>query len=208
MGIKTVLFVPLILLKTTDEAVEQLRAGVLVIYPTETAYALGADATNERAVRRVFSAKRRTKNKTLPLIVGSWAMASRYGKFSASLKRLAKRYWPGPLTIVVPARGKIARGVLGQARTAALRVSSHHLARTLSQRLHRPIVSTSANLNGQKNIYSVQSLKKSFAKTPHKIYFLSGDTLPRRPPSTIVALKNGMLKVLRQGSIKVKGIRN
>lgn len=195
---------PLVLLKSTTEAVKCLRSGNLVIYPTETAYALGADAANERAVRKVFSAKRRVRNKTLPLIVGSWAMANKYGKFPVPLRRLSKKYWPGPLTVVAPARGNIARSVLGPSRTVAMRLSSHHLAHTLSQRLHRPIVSTSANLSGQKNIYSVQSLKKSFTKTPHKIYFLSGGTLPRRRPSTIVALKNGKLIVLRRGSIRPK----
>lgn len=198
---------PIVFVKSTTAAVRHLRAGHLVIYPTETAYALGADAANNSAVKKVFSVKGRARNKALPLIVGSFAMAQKYGKFSALLKRLAKKYWPGPLTIVVPARGSVAAGVLGKDRTVAMRLSPHQVARALSQRLHSPIVSTSANLSRKKNIYSVQALKKSFAKTPHTIYLLSYGTLRRRRPSTIVALKNGKLIVLRQGAIRVRGIR-
>lgn len=200
---------PLIFLKSTTEAVKHLRAGHLVIYPTETAYALGADITNECAVRKIFRAKGRTKNKALPMIAASLAMAERYGNFSSMLKKLAKKYWPGPLTIVTPAKPKsIAKSVIGKDKTVAIRVSSHSLARLLSQRLGRPLVATSANISGYGNIYSVKSLKKSFAGAPATIYLLSGGTLPRRQPSTIIALKNGKLIVLRRGAIRVKGIRH
>jgi len=201
--------VPLAILKSTTEAVKRLRAGHLVIYPTETAYALGADATNQKATRKIFQVKSRNKSKSLSLIVASLAMAEKYAKFSSSAKQLAKKYWPGPLTIVVPAKTKsIAESVISKDKTVAIRVSSHPLARLLSQRLRHPLVATSANLSGHSNIYSARSLKKSFAGAPETIYLLFGGTLPRRRPSTIVVLKNGKLIVLRQGSIKVKGIRN
>ena len=200
---------PLVPLKNITEAVEQLRAGALLIYPTETAYALGADATNQKSARKIFQVKSRSKNKPLPIIVASLAMAERYGNFSFMSKELAEKYWPGPLTIILTAKKKLLpRSVIGQDGTIAIRVSSHPPARLLARRLGRPIISTSANLSGQGNTYSARTVRKFFSRSPKTIYFLSGGNLPRRRSSTIVALKNGKLMVLRQGSIKTKGIRN
>ena len=143
------------------------------------------------------------------MIAASLVMAEKYAKFSPFAKKLAKKYWPGPLTIVVPAKTKLIAGsVIDKDKTVAIRVSPHSLARLLSQRLGRPLVATSANLSGHSNIYSAKSLKKSFAGAPAIIYFLSGGTLPRRQPSTIVVLKNGKLIMLRRGAVRVKGIRN
>lgn len=196
---------PLINLKSVNEAVIHLQRGDLVIYPTETAYALGADATNAKAIRKIFKIKQRSKNKPLPFIVASLSMAERYVYFSKDLKILAKHHWPGPLTLVAPIKKSQLSGSLNyQGRTAALRVSSNALAKKLSQLLGRPIAATSANISGQGNIYNVSAIRKKFANATDKIYFLSGGTLPRRKPSTIVALKNGKLIVLRHGAVSPK----
>ena len=132
-------------------------------------------------------------------------MAERYVYFSKDLKILAKHHWPGPLTLVAPIKKSQLSGSLNyQGRTAALRVSSNALAKKLSQLLGRPIAATSANISGQGNIYNVSAIRKKFANATDKIYFLSGGTLPRRKPSTIVALKNGKLIVLRHGAVSPK----
>lgn len=159
-------------------AVAHLRSGGLLIYPTETSYALGCDATNTKAVRAIFRLKGRERGKPLPLIVASMAMAERYIQFTPPARRLAKKYWPGPLTLVLASRSRrsstlrrrgagewarVAPGIIAANGTIALRASSHSIARALSRHLGRPIVSTSANRSGCPPSFSARSALNTFA---------------------------------------------
>lgn len=188
------------------KAVEQLKNGGVVIYPTETAYGFGADATKKKAVDLVFKIKRRPKNLTLPIIVGSMKMAEEWGVFNNEAKDLAKKYWPGALTLVVPAKKKLALGCTAKDKTIAIRVSGNETARILSEKLGKPIVATSANLSGQEEIYSVADLKKSFIEIEkNNIYIIDEGILPKRQPSTIVKVgEDKKIEILRQGEIKIK----
>lgn len=184
------------------KAVEILKAGGVVVFPTETAYGLAADATNEKAVRRVFAIKGRGKEKTFPMIAASTAMVEKYAILSPVLKKNVKNNWPGPLTVIIPTHSKneLSKGVV-RGKTIAIRVSSHPIARELSRRLGRPIVSTSANLSEQPACYSIRAAKKQLGDQPD--FYLDVGALPKRKPSTIVTEKNGEIVVLRQGSIKI-----
>ncbi|MEK9182920.1 MAG: L-threonylcarbamoyladenylate synthase [Patescibacteria group bacterium] len=198
--------------------IEYLKNGGVIVYPTETAYALGCDATNQRAVDLVFKLKKRAKSKTLPLIVGSLAMVKKYCQMSAAEERLAKKYWPGALTMILnvlsshsheacprAASGNgnsafLAKGIVAKDGTVAIRVSSNKMARELSRGLGAPLVSTSANLAGEGECYSVNNAKKSFSDS---VIFLDGGRLKKQKPSTIVKIENGKIKILRQGEIKL-----
>lgn len=192
----------LIKLLNINEAIKHLKAGDLVIYPTETAYALGADAINASAIKKIFAVKKRQRHKALPLIISSVAMANHYCKVNKTEKTLIKKYWPGALTVVMNAKKELLpKNVLGLKRTVAMRVSAHKLARELARRLGRPIAATSANISGQDNCYSERALYHQFRYTKTPIYFLSDGTLPKRKPSTIVQIIKGKIKILRQGEI-------
>jgi L-threonylcarbamoyladenylate synthase len=173
-----------------------------VVFPTETAYGLAADATNPKAVARVFAIKGRSKEKSFPLIVADLKMAEKYGWFSPEIKKLVKKHWPGPLTVVLPLRRgvKLPSGAVRDG-TIAVRVSSHPVARALSRWLGRPIVSTSANLSGQPICSSVSAVEKQLGDRPDG--YLDVGRLSRRKPSTIIMEKDGEIIVLRRGSIKV-----
>ncbi len=187
------------------------------MYPTETAYAIGCDATNQQAVDLVFKLKKRVKSKTLPLIAGSLAMVQKYCQMSAIEERLAKKYWPGALTMVLNVApchshengnpAALAKGIVAKDGTVAVRVSSHPLARILSRWLGQPIVSTSANLAGEGECYSLEEVKKQFGCHPERsegsIVLLDGGRLKKQKPSTIVKIVNGKIKILRQGEIKI-----
>lgn len=171
------------------------------MYPTETAYALGCDVANQKAVDLMFKLKKRAKSKTLPLIAGSLAMVKRYCKMSAEEGRLAKRYWPGALTMVLNvAPNQLSKGIVAKDGTVAIRVSSNKMARELSRELGAPLVSTSANLAGEDECYSINDAKKSFSNS---VMFLDGGRLKKQKPSTIVKIIDGKIKILRQGEIKL-----
>jgi len=191
--------------KKISEAVEHLKKGGVIIYPTETAYGLGCDATNQAAVDLIFKIKQRSLDLILPVIVGSLEMAEEWVVLSDQAKELAKKYWPGALTLVVPIKKPFARGCVAKDNTIAIRVSGNKIARTLSQKLDRPIVSTSANLSGQAEIYSVEELHNSLLEVEkNNVFVLDGGVLSKHQPTTIVKISdNEQMQILRQGEIKI-----
>jgi L-threonylcarbamoyladenylate synthase len=188
-----------------QHAVEVLRRGGVVLFPTETAYGLAADATNPRALRRVLEIKGREPGKTPPLIVADFATAREYVEIPDILLPLAKAHWPGALTVVGKVGKGLARGVVRDDGTVAVRVSSHPVARGLSRELGRPIVATSANVSGSPPCYSVRTFLKQLqaASHPEPDAIINVGAIPRRRPSTIVAVKKGSIVVLRQGSVRL-----
>jgi L-threonylcarbamoyladenylate synthase len=134
-----------------EDAVAALRAGRLVILPTETVYGLAADAGDPRAVAQVYAAKGRPSFNPLIAHVADLAAARRIARFDAQAERLAQAFWPGPLTLVLPAAD--AQAVCDLARagldTVAVRAPAHPLARTVLERFGGPVVAPSANRSGR-----------------------------------------------------------
>lgn len=132
-------------------AADLLRDGRLVAFPTETVYGLGADATSDQAVARVFEAKARPRFNPLIVHVADTATARRLGRFGAAAKVLADAFWPGPLTLVVPRADGCPVSLLASAGldTLALRVPAHPVAHALLTETGRPVVAPSANPSGR-----------------------------------------------------------
>jgi len=187
-------------------AVEILKAGGVVVFPTETAYGLAADATNKKAVRRVFAIKGRGQEKTFPLIASDIKMVEKYAVLSPVIKRLIKKYWPGALTVIVGVRHgapQLDPGVI-RSGTVAIRIPDHPMARELAKRLGQPIISTSANVSGEPVCYSIRTVKKQLiGRKTQPDFYLTGGRLKKVKPSTIVMEKDGEVVVLRQGEILI-----
>jgi L-threonylcarbamoyladenylate synthase len=132
-------------------AADAIRRGELVVFPTETVYGLAADALNDDAVRRVFEAKHREENQPLPVQIAGLDHLSRVSSdISKNAELLGKRFWPGPLTMVVKKSEAISDLVSGGLDTVGVRVPDHPVALALLRELGSPIVATSANLSGHK----------------------------------------------------------
>ncbi|MBS0527265.1 MAG: threonylcarbamoyl-AMP synthase [Proteobacteria bacterium] len=133
-----------------EEAARLIRAGQLVAFPTETVYGLGADATNERAVARIFEAKGRPQFNPLISHVLDAAEAQRFVRWSETAEKLAARFWPGPLTLVLPRAQDCAIALLTTAGldTVAIRAPAHPIAQALIRASHLPIAAPSANRSG------------------------------------------------------------
>lgn len=182
-----------------DDAIEALRAGELVVYPTETFYGLGADAFSSAALARLFAVKVRDRANPVGLIAADIAMAfSVADQINPWARRLAEAFWPGPLTIVLPARDGIAQELYGP-DGVAIRVSSNAVARALSAGLGRPITATSANRSGELPATSLKMARKSFGSKV-KVY-LEGGMLTASMPSTVVSVSDETWNVLRPGAI-------
>jgi len=137
-----------------SESIERAAAAVLrgkvVAIPTEARYSLVADPFNLRAVSKVFEAKGREQERSLPLLVADLMMAEELAsEVSARFRMLARHYWPGPLTIIVPASAKVPLRVTGNTGRLAMRQSQSTVAQALIEKINQPLIATSANLSGQ-----------------------------------------------------------
>lgn len=189
-----------------DEALEALSAGNCVVYPTETFYALGADATSASALERLFALKRRETDKPVALIVADLPMARQVAeRIPEAALRLAEKFWPGPLTMVLPARRGLHPALVGPDGGVGLRVSSNPVAHSLVRRFGRPLTATSANLAGRPPASSLEEARAAFGDKV-KVY-LEGGRLGAIPASTVIAFEGkNRFRVLRSGPISESDI--
>jgi L-threonylcarbamoyladenylate synthase len=190
-----------------NEIVEKLKDGKTVVYPTETCYGLGCDATNQAAVNKVFKIKQRQKDKPLLVVVPDEEMAMKYIEWSDTIEQLAQKYWPGPLTIVASTKPNcgLATGVLAEDESAAFRVIDHPVAHELSSALGLPLISTSANISSHQSPYSIEKVLAMFDSHAYQpdLVIDAGDLINKNI-STIVKIEGGVFQVLRQGGLVVK----
>ena len=188
--------------KIITGAVQILKKGGVVMYPTDTAYGLAADIEGGAGIENIFKIKGRIKQKTLPLIAGSRAMADKYVNWTPMGKKLAKKFWPGPLTLVLESR--ISRKHIIKQSKIAIRVPDNKIAQMISKKLGRPITSTSANISGKNECYSVvEFLNQAIGNKRLPDLILDAGKLPKRKPSTIVDATKDQIIVIRKGEINL-----
>jgi len=188
--------------KVITGAVKIIKQGGVVMYPTDTAYGLAADIEGGAGIANIFKIKGRIKQKTLPLIAGSRAMADKYVNWTPMGKKLAKKFWPGPLTLVLESR--ISRKHIIKQSKIAIRVPDNKIAQMISKKLGRPITSTSANISGKNECYSVaEFLNQAIGKKWLPDLILDAGKLPKRKPSTIVDATKDQIIVIRKGEINL-----
>lgn len=205
------------------KALKILRAGGIVAHATETCYGFACDIFNQRALARLYQIKKMPYKQAEPqrgyfinapkgrnlkpvsIMVGNLAMAKKYGIFNKTVIKLAKKYWPGALTIIVK-RKKILPSFFNPGiKTIGIRCPAHKLSRELIKKFGSPLTTTSANISGKSSPYSVTEIKRQFQNQKIKPDFILNDgRLKKNPPSTIVDISQRTLKILRQGDINVK----
>lgn len=189
-----------------SDIVSALTRGEIIVYPTETCYGLGCDATNQAAVDAVYHIKGRREEKPLIVLVKDIEMAKRYAEWNDAAERISRDYWPGAVTIGILARegAALPRGVAAEDGTIALRVSPHPFVRSLFSAWDRPLVSTSANLSGGENIYDPKDVVHIFgAREDQPDILVDAGELLRVPPTTVVRAVGNRVEVVRQGEIVV-----
>ena len=186
------------------EAVAALRAGELVVYPTETFYGLAADPESSPAMAQIFALKGRTPGQPIALVAADAAAAFALASEVAPLaRRLAATFWPGPLTLVLPARPGLHEAVVGP-DGVGVRVSSHPIARGLAAAFGAPITATSANLSGHPPLTRATEVRAVFG---HQLKVLLEDyTLAGGAPSTVVAVTHTGYRIIRDGAVSARAI--
>ena len=178
------------------EAVEALRRGGLVIYPTDTAYALGGDAENPEAVERVYRVKLRPKEKPLTIAVSDFEMARRYAVIDERAEAILREFLPGPITFILRKTKRVPDVV--NPRGIGIRIPDNQIALELISRFGRAVTATSANLSGNPPPYSAEAAMREI---PEADVVIDAGRLPARGVSTIVDLRGRAPALIRPGPV-------
>ncbi len=190
-----------------DRAVALLRAGRLVVYPTETVYGIGADPFDEEALTRLQQAKRRAEPKPVLLIAASLTDAEPFiASMPPQAALLAEAFWPGPLTLLFAARETVSRHLTQGTGRIGVRIPSSTLCRSLAALFGRPITSTSANRTGEPTPADIAGIEAVLA--PSIALYLDAGALPPSKPSTIVDLAVTPCRLMREGAVPIERIRS
>ncbi len=189
-----------------EAAVEALRAGELVAFPTETVYGLGANAQNPAALRKVFAAKGRPAHHPLIVHLDSARYLHRWTqKLSPEAERLAARFWPGPLTLVLPKAPHVLDAVTGGQDTVAIRVPGHPMAQQLLTAFGGGIAAPSANRYGHLSPTRAEHVRDELGDTVKIV--LDGGECQLGVESTIVSCADGQVRLLRPGAVTLSQLR-
>jgi L-threonylcarbamoyladenylate synthase len=185
---------------------QELVQGGLVIYPTETFYALGCLATIPAAVERVVAAKGRPGDKALPLIVSDWEMVARFLFLNADEAALARKFWPGPLSIVARVDAQVSPLARDGEGFSAVRMTPHPIAAQLCRAAGGPLVSSSANRSGHPPVARPHDLDPELVRLSGAVVVDAAPWPAGGLPSTLVRFTDVGLKILRQGAISAEEI--
>ena len=181
-------------------AVDALAAGEVVAFPTDTLYGLAVDPRRADAARRLFALKRRPAGHAVPFVAADAGQAERVARRVTPLaRRLADRWWPGPLSIVLDASAALDARLLTEAGTVAVRVPAHALARLLAAQFSHPITATSANRSGEPPAADAASAAAGCGSGLAVV--VDGGAAPGGRPSTIVDARGEQPVLLREGAV-------
>lgn len=187
-----------------EKAVDLITKGGVIVYPTDTCYGIGCDATNPSAIKKIFKIKGREKNKPLPLIASSLEMIEKYVFMDERAIKLYRAF-PG-ISVALRKKGSDIPDIVNKEKVA-FRIPSNEISKKLCELSGKPLVSTSANLSGDPSPYSIEQVKLSLKKSLNQIdLFIDSGILNNNPPSTIVDLVEG--KIGRIGSVTEDQIKN
>ncbi|MGB5231134.1 MAG: L-threonylcarbamoyladenylate synthase [Desulfoprunum sp.] len=185
-----------------DRAVTVLAGGGVVAFPTETCYGLAVDPFNDRALERLFQIKHRPVDKPVLLLIHDLALLeSLVTAVPEVYAPLIARHWPGPLTLIFPARADLPFLLTGGTGTIGVRISPHPVARALGKAFGRAITATSANLSDQQPACSAAEVRAAFGATVDLI--VDGGRTPTDCCSTIIGERGGVLHLVRSGAAAI-----
>lgn len=181
------------------KSLEVLRAGGVILYPTDTIWGLGCDATNQSAVQKIFDIKARSENKTLLVLADSEGMLERYVKEIPEIALQIISVSDTPVTIVYPKGKNLAPGICQNDGSVGIRICSEPFCNELISRFRKPIVSTSANISGKDSPSCFSDVEESLTKAVDYVVKYRQDDQKKHKASSVIRVDlDGTIKILRK----------
>ena len=179
-----------------------LRAGGVILYPTDTLYGLGADAFSDTAVDKIYEIKSREPKKPTHAICSDMQMVGEYAEINPAAQKLADTFFPGALTLILKKKSHVQDGIARNMQTVGVRIPDNSFCIEVARSLGKPFTATSANLSGAAVVFSVQEILEQLDRSADLIdLVIDAGPLPMRPPSTVVSLVGDAPAFLRVGAI-------
>ncbi|GAB4411822.1 MAG: L-threonylcarbamoyladenylate synthase [Thermodesulfovibrionales bacterium] len=193
--------------KAISEAIDVLKRGGIIAYPTETFYGLGVRFDMDDSLKRLYKLKRRPEEKAMPVIIGEMGLLSSIvpPEWLKNIPQVAKsvmdRFWPGPLTLLLPAREGLSEYLTARTGMIAVRIPGESFALQLAKKAGFPITATSANPSGMPPAVDAEMVLRYF---DHKLDLLiDGGQTPGGLSSTIAEVSEGRIRIVREGAVKI-----
>jgi len=180
-----------------EKAVQIFNEGGIVIFPTDTVYGIGCDPYNKSAVEKIFKIKSRSITKSLPVLTDSIQTAEKIVKFDRLTKKIAEKYWPGPLTLILKVIDEEIKKSLSLEEKIAIRVPNHKCTLELLKKC-KFLVGTSANISGDSSYTNPEDCFKNLQDFD---IFVDGGIITSKGESTIIGVENEEIKIIREGSL-------
>ena len=193
--------------KTIKTLVSLIKKGKVLVCPTDTVYGLICDATNKKAVEQVFKIKKRSYKKPIPVFVKDIGLAKKIARIDKKQERFLKKVWPGKVTVILEAKEKFPRGVLGSDNKIGIRIPNYKPVLSLLKKLNTSLSSTSANISEIPGSGKIEEVIKQFSRRKNKPDLIvdAGNLKPSKS-STVVDLTDNRLIILRKGAVNIKSI--
>jgi len=184
---------------------EFLKEGKVLISPTDTVYGLLADATNEKAVKKIFKIKKRKRNKPIPIFVSDLKEAKKIAYISLKEEKFLKKVWPGKVTVILKRKNNLPRFLFSREETIGLRIPKYHLLNKVLKKTKLPLTGTSANISGLSHSTKLKDIISQFKEEKFQPdVVIDGGDLKSSRPSTVVSLSKGKFILVREGEISKK----
>ena len=182
-----------------EATVEVLRKGGIILYPTDTVWGIGCDATDEKAVARIYALKRSENKKSMLVLCGSADMAVRYVNRAPGIAFEVQEMATSPLTLILPGATGVAPNLIPEEGTLGIRIPDHEFCREVLRRFNRPIVSTSANISGEPAPKRLPEIAREIIDGVDYVVDPRFEGHPTGKPSSIIAFtEEGGVKIIRQ----------
>lgn len=191
--------------QAVETAANVLKKGGIILYPTDTLYGLGVDALSDEAVSKLYRIKARDERKPVHAIVSDLDMAARYAYVDDVARKLAKKFLPGPMSLILKKRADVATGIAKHMETFGIRIPKQQFCLELARAFGRPITTTSANLSGHTPMRTVRGILSQIGEQHIDVAIDAGE-IEASVPSTIVDLSGERPVILREGAIAAHDI--
>ena len=190
------------------EAVKKILEGEIIFIPTDTVYGIAASPYNNKAIKKIFSIKKRSMNNSLVLLCSNYKMAEKYAIFNKIANNLKKKFWPGPLTLILKKKSglKISKKWLSKNNSIGIRIPDHNVPIKIIEKCNFPIFCTSANISSKKSCRNIKDIVKNFKNK--KITVINDGKTKFGLDSTIIDVTKNKINILRNGYINKKKLKN